>query len=133
MNQKYVDMVYSENHLEHHGVLGQKWGVENGPPYPLGRDVQSELSNGTSYSSLNKAIKSDYKAEKKAIKKESERASREHDEKWNSYRYDESRKIAKDYKNNKKIAKEEYKNSIQNAKDQKKSQWRDYRSGISNF
>ncbi len=22
--------------LEHHGILGQKWGKENGPPYPLG-------------------------------------------------------------------------------------------------
>lgn len=23
------------NHLEHHGIQGQKWGVRNGPPYPL--------------------------------------------------------------------------------------------------
>lgn len=23
-------------HLAHHGILGQKWGVRNGPPYPLG-------------------------------------------------------------------------------------------------
>ena len=22
-------------HLYHHGVLGQQWGVKNGPPYPL--------------------------------------------------------------------------------------------------
>ena len=22
--------------IEHHGILGQKWGVKNGPPYPLG-------------------------------------------------------------------------------------------------
>lgn len=22
--------------LQHHGILGQKWGVRNGPPYPLG-------------------------------------------------------------------------------------------------
>ena len=23
--------------ISHHGVNGQKWGVENGPPYPLYR------------------------------------------------------------------------------------------------
>lgn len=22
--------------LQHHGILGQKWGKQNGPPYPLG-------------------------------------------------------------------------------------------------
>lgn len=31
--------MYSENdyrlYLEHHGIPGQKWGVRNGPPYPL--------------------------------------------------------------------------------------------------
>lgn len=26
-----------ENCLEHHGIDGQKWGVRNGPPYPLDR------------------------------------------------------------------------------------------------
>lgn len=35
MNEYYV--VHPTNSdLEHHGVLGQKWGRKNGPPYPLG-------------------------------------------------------------------------------------------------
>lgn len=25
-----------KNYLKHHGILGQKWGKRNGPPYPLG-------------------------------------------------------------------------------------------------
>lgn len=29
-------MYYSDDHLYHHGILGQEWGVRNGPPYPLG-------------------------------------------------------------------------------------------------
>lgn len=30
--------------LEHHGVDGQKWGVQNGPPYPLDSDVSTGKS-----------------------------------------------------------------------------------------
>lgn len=31
------------NCLEHHGILGQKWGTKNGPPYPLkGGDYSSD-------------------------------------------------------------------------------------------
>lgn len=26
---------FSSNYLAHHGILGQKWGHKNGPPYPL--------------------------------------------------------------------------------------------------
>ena len=25
----------TDQYLEHHGVKGQKWGVKNGPPYPI--------------------------------------------------------------------------------------------------
>lgn len=28
----------TDEFLEHHGILGQKWGKRNGPPYPLGSD-----------------------------------------------------------------------------------------------
>lgn len=27
--------IIRKNELYHHGILGQKWGIQNGPPYPL--------------------------------------------------------------------------------------------------
>ena len=30
-------------YLEHHGIKGQKWGVRNGPPYPLGSGVKRAI------------------------------------------------------------------------------------------
>jgi len=30
----YNKIIYG-NELKHHGIKGQKWGVRNGPPYPL--------------------------------------------------------------------------------------------------
>ena len=31
----------SEEHLQHHGIAGQKWGDRNGPPYPMKRSQAS--------------------------------------------------------------------------------------------
>lgn len=32
---------YNQSILYHHGILGQKWGQRNGPPYPLGSGAHS--------------------------------------------------------------------------------------------
>ena len=37
MNSKY------SRELRHHGIIGQKWGVQNGPPYPLNASKSSTL------------------------------------------------------------------------------------------
>lgn len=33
-------------YLEHHGILGQKWGVKHGPPYPLDSKTSKKVSSG---------------------------------------------------------------------------------------
>lgn len=35
--------------LYHHGILNQKWGVRNGPPYPLGGGAYSEAEKKAIY------------------------------------------------------------------------------------
>lgn len=35
MRSDYYFYCSKSNNLEHHGILGQKWGERNGPPYPL--------------------------------------------------------------------------------------------------
>lgn len=39
--QYYIDE--DSEFLMHHGIKGQKWGVENGPPYPLNKKEYSAL------------------------------------------------------------------------------------------
>ena len=36
------EILDEENHLEHHGIKGQKWGVQNGPPYPLNSETLAD-------------------------------------------------------------------------------------------
>lgn len=35
-----------DSELAHHGVKGQKWGVQNGPPYPIKKNVENVSQNG---------------------------------------------------------------------------------------
>lgn len=37
----YYMIAPSNSDLQHHGILGQKWGKRNGPPYPLGSEDHS--------------------------------------------------------------------------------------------
>ena len=44
-----------DSYLEHHGILGQKWGKRQGPPYPLGASDHSAAKKKAGWrDSLNK-------------------------------------------------------------------------------
>lgn len=53
----YVGSLISDDYISHHGILGQKWGHKNGPPYPLGEGDHSaaEKKAGWKKSLSNKA------------------------------------------------------------------------------
>lgn len=40
--------------LKHHGIQGQKWGVKNGPPYPLDHGGDEKIKAGTNVSRFSR-------------------------------------------------------------------------------
>ena len=54
---------YESNYLAHHGILGQKWGHQNGPPYPLDKDKHSASEKKAGWI---KSLKAKSEAKKKA-------------------------------------------------------------------
>lgn len=96
----------TQSALLHHGIEGQKWGVMNGPPYPL----DSYLSTGKSL--------------RKAARKEAKAGSKE---------YSNAKKAAKNYKANMKLAKNIYKDSTnRKVKKAYKAQYKNYKAKYKN-
>lgn len=63
---------FESNYLAHHGILGQKWGHKNGPPYPLDVDDHSAKEKKAGWrESLHK------KREQKRLAKEIKKATKE--------------------------------------------------------
>lgn len=61
----YNPYVREELYLMHHGILGQKWGKKNGPPYPLGA---SDHSASEKKAGWRKSLKEERKGEKRLKK-----------------------------------------------------------------
>lgn len=56
-----MDRIYTsddlDDYLEHHGILGQKWGKLNGPPYPLSKSDYSASEKKADDKSGNRSTK----------------------------------------------------------------------------
>ena len=64
---------YCSNYLSHHGILGQKWGHKNGPPYPLDAKDHSSSEKKAGWIKSLKA-KSEAKKKEKTQKANLEKA-----------------------------------------------------------
>lgn len=75
-----------KNELSHHGIDGQKWGVQNGPPYPLNPSDYSYAERKAMKKDLKWIAKNESKIKNKAYKaskKELKKYSRYLDKQYN--------------------------------------------------
>lgn len=75
----YLAIQYRDG-LQHHGIKGQKWGDQNGPPYPLGSGQKSSAEKkasggGSTGQKKTNALLHPIKARKE--KKEAKRIAKE--------------------------------------------------------
>ena len=99
------------NYLEHHGILNQKWGKRNGPPYPLDRDAHSAAEKKTLSKSLSGG-RNEEMYDRKAKKKEAKSYTKELNKKDKALAYEkrEAREALEKYgRYDKKISKKEAK------------------------
>ena len=64
------------NYLKHHGILNQKWGKRNGPPYPLDKNAHSAAEKKTLSKSLSGG-RNEEMYDRKAKKKEAKRVTKQ--------------------------------------------------------
>ena len=81
----YTIKMKTDNALEHHGILGQKWGQQNGPPYPL-----DEADHSLSERKLAKLDNKWLKKNEKKIRKYAEKATGEYMKQYSKQVLDKS-------------------------------------------
>lgn len=55
----YIKYKKENEYLAHHGILGQKWGKKNGPPYPLDPEDHSAAEKKENHGHYSQGVKQD--------------------------------------------------------------------------
>lgn len=102
INQNGVDKnainLVVNNFLEHHGISGQKWGKQHGPPYPLDRNAAKQAK-------LKEKAKARQAREKEKTKKRIAKAQKKDEKKYQNEAKDAERKAEKTAKQKSKYSK----------------------------
>ena len=78
---------FETNFLMHHGILGMKWGVQNGPPYPLNANRHSASEKKAGYQKSIKGSGGSYSG----IFKKKKKAANNVETRKNSYTPEEQK------------------------------------------
>lgn len=97
IDKEQIDLVVS-NFLEHHGIAGQKWGKQHGPPYPLDRSAAKQAK-------LKEKAKARQAKEKEKTKKRIAKAQKKAEKKYQNEAKDAERKAEKTAKQKSKYSK----------------------------
>lgn len=85
----------SEDYLEHHGIKGQKWGVKNGPPYPLD---EKEMSPEERYKNVRNIKKQALKVAKEYSDIFNKHANDRYDKAWHEWYVEREKAIEEEKK-----------------------------------
>ena len=130
MSKLYIDNTY----LEHHGILGQKWGKRQGPPYPLDASDHSASEKKAGWKESLKASYKQHKEQRKHDKEASKFNYRKH-ESFKNNRRDYQIADVKEYNLNKAMYGRKRANRIEyearvEGKDRKEIGKREYKRAV---
>lgn len=100
-------IIPSDSDLLHHGIKGQHWGEQNGPPYPLSEKQHNKVIKAVKkVASMSDAIQE--RKDKKADKKQQKKMAKEMQKRQKAVKEEEKRKESVEERKNRAIREGSY-------------------------